>query len=159
MKRSISITFAIASALIGPFTTFAQSSKQPTPVPVFVTSVGAVNGFTDPNRDNQDTMKDLRDSLKGFKKEITIVDQREQAVIVLIVQSRQKAQATAGALGAGRDCIVRIKFVFRDSETEMSGSALGGLMSSGGAWSKAAGKVAKQVRDWVRENASKLATE
>ncbi len=95
-------------------------------MPVFVTSVGAIDGFTDPNKDNQDTMKDLRDSLRGYKKEVTVVDKREQALVVLVVQSREKAQGTASVLGPGRDCTVRIKFVFRDTETDMSGSAMGG---------------------------------
>ena len=96
MKRRIDVGLAVALALFGSMKTDAQSVKQPLPVPVFVTSVGAANGFTDPNRDNQDTVKDLRDSLKGYKKELTLIDKREQAVIVLIVQNREKARTVSG---------------------------------------------------------------
>jgi hypothetical protein len=49
-----------------------------------------------------------------------------------------------------------VKFIFKDSETEMSASAAGGTLSSGGAWGKAAGKVAKQVEEWVVANRAKL---
>jgi hypothetical protein len=127
----------------------------PAGVPVFVTSVGAANGMTDPNKDNQDTMKDLRDSLKG-RKGLTLTDNRENAAIVLVVMSREKAQVTASAFGPARDCTVRVKFIYKDSETEMSASAQGGTLTSGGAWSKAAGKVAKQVEEWIAANKAKL---
>jgi len=49
-----------------------------------------------------------------------------------------------------------VKFQYKDFETEMSGSAQGGTLSSGGAWGRAAGKVAKQVEQWVKANREKL---
>jgi|SRR6185295_1245099 len=126
------------------------------PIAIFVTSDGAANGFTDPNKGNQDTMKDLRGSLKG-RKSIALVDTREAADIVLVVMSREKAQITAGLLGdPARDVTVRIKFVYAGTETEMSASAQGGAMMSGGAWGRAAGKVAKQVEQWIETNRAKL---
>jgi hypothetical protein len=148
----------LALALVGVASpVFAQSKT----ITVFVTSAGAANGFTDPNKENQDTMKDLRDHLKG-RKSLSVVDAREGADIVLVVLNREKAQMTAsplgGLLGTGpsRDCTVRIKFLYKDLETEMSGSASGGTMMSGGAWGKAAGKVAKQVEQWIDANKDKL---
>jgi hypothetical protein len=123
---------------------------------VFITSVGAANGFTDPNKDNQDTMKDLRDAIKGHKT-LALAESRDDAVIILVVMNRETAQVTAGFLGApARDRMVRVKFLYKDLETEMSGSAQGGTLGSGGAWGKAAGKVMKQVDDWVKANRSKL---
>lgn len=145
-----------ALALLSSVYALPANAQLSSPVRVFVTSVGAANGFTDPNKDNQDTMKDIRESLKG-RKAIIVTDQREEAAIVLVVMNREKAQITAGFLGApARDCIVRVKFMFRDNETEMSGSAQGGTLGSGGAWSKAAGKVAKQVEQWVSANRAQL---
>jgi hypothetical protein len=70
--------------------------------------------------------------------------------------SREKAQLTASPFGATRDCTVRVKFIFNGSETEMSASAAGGTLSSGGAWGKTAGKVAKQVEEWIMANRPKL---
>jgi hypothetical protein len=78
-------------------------------------------------------------------------------VIVLVVLNRETAQTTAGFLGSpARDRMVRVKFMYGDFETEMSGSAQGGTLGSGGAWGKAAGKVIKQVDEWVTTNRSKL---
>jgi hypothetical protein len=57
---------------------------------------------------------------------------------------------------SARDCTVRVKFIFHDAETEMAGSAQGGTLGSGGAWTKAAKKVAKQVDEWVVANKAKL---
>jgi hypothetical protein len=41
-----------------------MSGQKLTPVKVFVTSNGASNGFTDPSKDNRDTVKDLKDAIK-----------------------------------------------------------------------------------------------
>jgi hypothetical protein len=132
------------------------AQKRTAPVRVFLTSVGAANGFTDPNKDNQDTMKDLRDEVKG-RKSLVLAESRDDAVIVLVVMNRETAQTTAGFLGSpARDRMVRVKFIYGDFETEMSGSAQGGTLGSGGAWGKAAGKVIKQVDEWVTTNRSKL---
>lgn len=119
-------------------------------VPVFVTSAGALSGFTDPNKDNQETAKDLRDALKKFK-EVTLADNQEQALIVLIVQSREKGRQIfrLGPRRPAREFTVRIKFQFKDIETEMSATETGS--------DKAASKIAEQVRDWVRANQDKLA--
>ena len=161
MKKRLVVIAALTVVLVSQVV--AQQGAVPVvalhmPVPVFVTSVGAVNGFTDPSKDNQDTMKDLRDAIKDdHKKTLVLASKREDAAIVLVVMSREKAQVTAGFFGASRDCTVRIKFIFRESETEMSASAQGGTLSSGGAWSKAAGKVAKQVDEWVVANIGKEA--
>ena len=150
-----------AAVLLAVLAIVASVAAQSKAVPIFVTSVGAVDGMTDPNKENQDTMKDLRDSLKG-RKGIVLAPRREDAIIVLVVQSREKAQLTvsplSGILGTGpsRDCTVRVKFIYKDTETEMSGSANGGALMSGGAWSKAAGKVAKQVEQWINANKEKL---
>ena len=133
----------------------AGASKAPPPpcVPVFVTSVGEQGGLTDPSRDNQDTKKNLLSALYG-KKAVCVVREREKATIILQVLARERAQMSATAFGPGRDCIVRVKFIFGDFETEMMGSAMGGTL--GTAWGKAAGKVAKQVEQWVIANREKL---
>jgi len=49
-----------------------------------------------------------------------------------------------------------MKFGVKDFETEMTASAQGGTLGSGGAWSKAASKLMKQVNEWVSANRSKL---
>lgn len=148
---------ALSVTLLSASLVAAEKKPQGGIIPkVFVTSVGATNGFTDPNKDNQDSMENLRARLPKQRIKLAVVDKREDADIVLIVQSREKSDLTVGWLGAGRDCTVRVKFIYKDIETEMSGSAQGGSVMSGGAWSKAADKVAKQVAQWVQENASRM---
>lgn len=107
------------------------------PVPIFVTSIGAANGFTDPSKDNQNTVKDLRNSLGG-RKTIVLTNRREEAVIVLTVLGRRRARFTASAFGPGRDVELKVKFQAGEIESELSASALGGTATTGGAWSKAA---------------------
>jgi hypothetical protein len=146
----------LVCALVDGFVVHAQKSAAVAPVRVFVTSAGAANGFTDPSKDNQDTTKDLRDVVKGHKS-IALAESRDDAVIVLTVMNRETAQVTAGLLGGpARDRTVRVKFICNDFETEMSASAQGGTLGSGGAWGRAAGKVINQVDDWVKANRSKL---
>jgi len=136
--------------------TTSTLAQGPRPVRVFVTSSGALNGMTDPSKDNQDTVKDLRDSLKG-RKGIALAESRDDAVIVLTVMGRETAQVTAALFGgAARDRMIRVKFVAGELETEMTASAQGGTLGSGGAWGKAAGKIAKQVEEWVAANRAKL---
>lgn len=71
------------------------------------------------------------------------------------VLKRETAHVTAGFLGAAaRDRTIRVKFA--DVETELTASAQGGTLGSGGAWGKAAKKIAKQVEAWVTTNRTKL---
>jgi len=154
-KVFLALVAVVSIALSGQLT--AQKAPTPGAVTVFVTSAGAVNGFTDPSKDNRDTVKDLRDSLKDYKAG-KVVDDREAATIGRVGIGRETAQVTAGFLGdPARDRIIRAKFQFRDFETEMTASAQGGTLASGGAWGKAAGKIAKQVSEWVSANKAKLA--
>lgn len=151
--RALAISLAIF-AVVG---TASASDKSQGPIlKVFVTSAGATDGFTDPNKGNQDTMENLRNRIPKQKTKLALAESREDADIVLIVQSREQSDLTVGWLGTGRDCTVRVKFIYKGIETEMSGSAQGGSIMSGGAWSKAADKVAKQVSEWVRDNATRI---
>jgi hypothetical protein len=94
--------------------------------------------------------------MKGHKA-LKRADDRDSAKIVLVVIGRETAQMTAGFLiASARDRIIRTKFMVKEFETEMTASAQGGTMGSGGAWGKAAGKIMKQVNEWVLANRSKL---
>ncbi len=144
---------ALVLALLAPLA--QQAAAQSTKAKVYVTSVGAQNGFTDPSKDNRDTAKDIRDDLKG-KKGIALTDVREEAAIVLVVMGRESEGVTANAFGAGRDRTLRVKFIAAGTEADMTASAMSGVVGSAGAWGKAAGKIADQVADWVKENGARL---
>ena len=121
------------------------------PVPVFVTSVGATGGLTDPSRDNQDSVRDLQKQLAN-RKMFRLAAVREDAVIVLVVLDRIRS-------GAGkRYHTVRVKLLFRGYEVELTGEGSGAMIGlSEGAWGRAAGKIATQVERWVIANRTKLA--
>jgi len=127
----------------------------PERTPVFVTSIGAARGFTDPSKDNTDTVKDLQESIRD-QKLLVLVDHAEEAVIVLTVIGRETAGVTAGFMGnAARDRIIRVKFKSGELETDLTAAAQGGTIGSGGSWGKAAKKIGKQVNDWVKDNRGK----
>jgi hypothetical protein len=110
----------------------------------------------DPDKSNRDTMKDLQDSIKD-RRSLALAESREDAAIVLVVMGWETAQVSAGLFGdPARDRIIRVKFQFGDFQTEMTASAQGGTLGNGGAWGKAAGKIVKQVDEWVRANGAKL---
>ncbi len=131
------------------------AAQAPRPVRIYLTSAGEMEGMTDPSKDNRDTVKDLRHSLTG-KHGIAFAESRDDADVVLVVHDREKAQMTAGFFSNGRDCTVRVTVIHNGHESEMSASAQGGSLASGGAWGKAAGKVAKQVEEWVTANSVAL---
>jgi len=137
------------------------------PVPVFVTSAGAVDGFTDPNHENQDTANDVRRAMTDRQRArtgswsahqptltldaapFTLVDTRDAATIVLVVLSRGRTRPL--------DCTVRVQFLYKDLAVEMSASSMPLTATScGGGWGRSAGKVAKQVEDWIVVNRTKL---
>ena len=118
---------------------------------------GAADGLSDPNKDNRDTVKDLQNALED-QKDVHLVASRDEAMLVLVVQSRERAQATFSMFGgAARDVGVRVKLLWKDNEAELTGTAQGGTLSTGGAWKRAAGKVAKQINEWVKANREHLA--
>jgi hypothetical protein len=118
---------------------------------------GAANGFTDPNKDNKDTVNDLVDHLKD-KKGLTIVKSRDEAKVVIVVQNRELSSGGHGGLftGNARDVTVRVKLIVDGVEADMSASAEKAQIGSGGAWGRVAKKLANQIDDWVKANRSKL---
>jgi hypothetical protein len=134
----------------------ASGKEKPERIPVYVTSVGAVKGMTDPNKNNQDTVNDLRGGIAS-QKQLKLVYDRNEALIVLVVLDRAQSQMTAGLFSTfARDVAVRVKFIVKDIETELTASAQGGAVGTSGAWSRAAIKIAKQVDYWVTHNRDKL---
>src|SRR5688572_16213184 len=98
-----SLCLAAALALVA-----APAIAQPSRVPVFVTSIGAQGGFTDPSKDNRDTVKDLKDDIQG-KRRLMLAESREDALIVLEVVGRETAGVTASLFGSARDRMIRVR--------------------------------------------------
>lgn len=119
------------------------------PVPIFITSVGATNGLTDPSKDNQDSVKDAENALNGHKA-LTLAPSRDVAAIVLVIQNRGSGNAIAVGPTSVAECTLRAKFVYQGTESELSGSIGCGVL--GGPWKKAAGRLIDQVDAWVKAN-------
>jgi hypothetical protein len=154
MKEAVVSLFVVAIAgNVSAECTRKAAQDGHSPVPVFVVTTSP-EGFTQPKQ-VADSTRDLIKSLKG-KKGVCLADKREDAPVVLEVLGREKAQQTATAFGTGRDVTVAAKLTAGTFETVISESAAGGTLMAGGAWGKAAGKVAARVEEWVRDNRAKL---
>jgi hypothetical protein len=129
----------------------ARSGKSQ--VPVFVVTT-TPEGFTQ-LKQVADSTKDFIKALKD-KKGLCITDKRTEALVILEVLGRGKAQMTNTWFGPGRDVTVAVKLNAGKFETTIEESAAGGTVMAGGAWKKAAGKIAKRVEQWVQENREKL---
>jgi len=134
----------------------------PASVPLFLTTPATIGGFTDPNKERQDSMKDLVEAL-GKKKNIRLVAAQEQAIIVLEVLGRDVREDSGSftkAFGGKNEVkTVRVKLSAGAFVTELSGSSAGGGFGGGpgrGAWKKAAYKVADQIEAWIRDNQAQL---
>jgi hypothetical protein len=135
--------FLVALAIV--VTVVTLGAQKQTPVPVFVTSVGAANGLTDPSKDNQDTVKNLRDSIKRHKAVLVLTDKRDEAMIVLVVMGREIHDPGTMVTTAA----VHVKLQFKDMEAEM-------FSDSRWRWSRAADGIVTQVEQWIIANRAKL---
>lgn len=150
-----SLTLVLVAITANAWADCNQQSAQDghSPVPIFVVTTSP-EGFTQAKQ-VKDSTKDIIGSLKG-KKGICLTERREDALVVVEVLGREKAQVTASVFGSGRDVTVAAKLTAGTFETVISESALGGTLMAGGAWGKAAGKVAKRIAEWVQENKEQL---
>src|SRR5258708_1255786 len=157
MKIALAAVVALAMWSLPEMLWSGECIKPPdvsAPTSIFVATTDE-SGITSPDKDVRDSTRDLISSLKD-KHGVCLTADREQAIVILQVLGREKAQATESWLGRSRDCTVAVKVTYGEHETTISQSAAGGTISSAGAWKKAAGKVAKRIEEWVAENRTKL---
>ena len=129
-------------------------------VALFLTTPATSGGFTDPNKERQDSMKDLTEAL-GKKKNLRLVATQEQAAIVLEVIERgvREDSGTMTRLFGGKNEVkrVQVRLTTGDFVAELTGESAGGGFAVGrGVWKKAACKIADQVEKWVQENQAQL---
>lgn len=148
----IVVTFALTSAV------FAQSNdKDQNKIPVFVRGAGATEGFTDPSKNRQNSVKDITNKLKGSKV-VRLAESESDAVAVLEVLDRETKRETNawGALGGVRQnkSYLTVRLTAGEFTTEFEGeSGSKGMLKGYGA---AAGKIVKQLEEWVKTNREKL---
>jgi hypothetical protein len=121
-------------------------------IPVFVKSGAATDGFTDPSKDRQDSVKDLLKKLKDSKV-LAPVQSEEQAVVVLEVLDRETKRET-NFWGRQNKSYLTVRLTAGEYSTEFTGeSGSKGVLKGYGA---AAGKVVDQLEDWAKANRERL---
>jgi hypothetical protein len=118
----------------------------------------------------QDSIKDIRDEMKGMK-ELRLVDRSDEADVVLIVVTRGVGSQAYGTRTTARDYgqievattpILANTFWLStvlqagSYRKEFTGTQTQESAYSLGAWREVAGRVAKEVRAWAKTNAEQL---
>ena len=157
MKRS---TLIVTLLLACPGLAMRAAEKpSASPVPLFLTTPAATGGFTDPDKERADTMKDLTEALRG-EKNIRRVATREEANAVIEVLDR-KVREDSGKLTqmmGGKHEVKRInlKLSVGEYSTDLQAESAGGGFSMSGSWKQAAGKAAGLVEKWVEESRAQI---
>ena len=149
MTRSLS-TFMLL-LLTGTVTPVAVASAQEK-VPVLVRGEAASEGFTDPSKDRQDSVKDLLKKLKDSRP-VRVVSSEDEAVAILEVLDRETRRET-NMWGRQNKSYLTVRLTIGDYSTEFEGeSGSKGIMKGYGA---AAGKIVDQLEAWVDANRQRL---
>jgi hypothetical protein len=148
------LTGILALSLAAP----AFAEDPPAPVAVYVTTPAEAQGFSDPSKERQDSVKDLKKMLgkpKLTKRQLTLVESPEQATIVLELLDREQQfkRTTAGVLfgtpwGHQRKRAVTVRVKVGEFSSE--------LTSEKSSYTDAAADVVVQLQKWVAANRAKL---
>jgi|KBSMisStandDraft_5_1062788.scaffolds.fasta_scaffold759170_1 hypothetical protein len=143
---TVAIAVAATVVLVGGSVPTAAGKK----VAIFVTSIGAAPGMTDPNKDNQVATEDLA-ALVDDQPQLKTVKRRENAKIVLVVQSSEYVDVPGNPALESR---ITARLV--SARTELIFAGVGHLRVPGidpqMLRALAARAVARQVNDWVAAN-------
>ena len=127
--------------------TLQSPDRSPTTVRVFVfTETAASSTRTPDEAERLEAVGDMRDALKK-KKGITVVEEREQANVVMEVTGRERRDEPAGGFGGKSitrmgDTIIRVRVKSGEDETELKGMGLG-------TWARAANDAAERFLKWI----------
>lgn len=143
--------------LVGALTLAIATAASAEPVTVFVTSVGAVNGRTDPNKGNQDSVKDLQKAIEKTRT-LRLVSSASEATIVLRVLGRNiDRRVSTGKLGSvlsGRSTdhgvALSVALEYDGAASELTESVVG--EQGFGVWGRVATQMVKQIEKWVVDN-------
>ena len=126
-------------------------------IPIFVKSGGTAEGFSDPSKDRQDSVKDLLKRLKDSDM-VHVMDSENAAVVVIEVLDRATTREvngwTAVSGHAQNNSHLTVRLTAGDYTTEFTGeSGSSGMMKSYGG---AAKSIVKQLETWVSANRERL---
>jgi hypothetical protein len=135
-------------------------------VPVYVTSVGAQQGLTDPSQANRDSVKDIQQKV-AKSHDLRLAETSETATVTLVVVGRKQAERLARLSGGDHyDYVLEVRLLTGDVNATLSAAVSGegiadaglGKLSSMGQWGRAAAQIVTQVEAWVRANVKQLAS-
>lgn len=126
-------------------------------IPVFVRAAASAEGFTDPSKERQDSMKDLSDKVRGSKT-LSLATSEKDAVVILEVLARTTRREVNGwALVGGsaqNKSRLEVRLIAGEFSTEFG--ADGGSSGVFTGYGKAAANIVKQVETWAKDNHDKL---
>jgi hypothetical protein len=122
-------------------------------IPIFVRSVGAQRGFTDPSQDRLDSVRDLSKRL-AQSPTFRVVESEGEAATVIEVLDRGTTLHT-NLLGPQNASSLTVRLRVRDYSTEFTGVSGPKAMLTG--YGAAASSVVGQLETWVKSNRDRLA--
>jgi hypothetical protein len=126
--------------------------EKPGQVPIFVRTAQSAGGFTDPSKDRKDSVKDLQQKLIDSKT-LGLARTEDAAWAVIEVLDRETKRET-NLMGRQNKSTLTVRLVAGEFSSEFEGeSGSKGVLKGYGA---AAGKVVKQVEEWVSANRAQL---
>jgi len=154
------VVLAVVLALLIPIVGLAQS-----PVPVAVITQTAQ--FEDQaQKDRLDSVKDLKQALGRKKKTLRLVENTEEAAVVIEVIARGEQTQDTKTLERGlsgrleqrsdKDKVLRLKLTVAEYSTEIEGRHEDGEFVIATSWSTAAFDGADKIDKWIKTNRSKL---
>ena len=148
--------------------------QAPAGTPTFTVCVAAPmrDGFLDVTKDIADTMKDISDKIKNDK-QLTLVDRKEDADVVIVVVARGRGSETYGQRtsvyknyygGATVETLpvvantrwITTMLVVGAYRREFAAARTNASTSSLGDWSENADEIVRNIHAWVVTNADNL---
>ncbi|MBE3111612.1 MAG: hypothetical protein IMZ46_14090 [Acidobacteria bacterium] len=121
-------------------------------IPIFVKSGATAGGFTDPSKDRQNSTKDLLNRLKNSRA-VRLVESEQDALVVLEVLGRETKRET-NLWGRQNKSYLTVRLIAGEYSAEFTGD--GGSKGVLTGYGAAAGKVVKQLEEWIRANRDQL---
>jgi hypothetical protein len=137
------LTGAIASTFL------SASETAQNRIPIFVRSAQNAGGFTDPSKDREDSVKDLRKKLKDSDS-VRPVESEKEALVMLEVLGREMKSEW----GRGTNTYLTVRLTAGQYSAEFTGKS--GSASGFTAYGDAAGKVVEQLEAWIKANRDQL---
>jgi hypothetical protein len=150
MRKSFLTGSLLAALLVVAATSGAQDR-----VAVYLKNGSGANGFSDPSKDREDSLKDLAKQLRDSKL-VRLTEVADDAAVSLEVLARETHRDTTLLWGQQNKSALTVRLTAGEYTTDFTGeSGSKGLFTGYGA---AAKQIVKQFETWVKANHERLTT-